>query len=142
MRRGHTLLELVHVLVIAGILLAIALPHLVTFWDSLEVEQAAQAIVGAHQRARITAILTSRITVLSIGPDSLTIGPRDSAATWRVAGPRAAGVTLAGPTRQVVFSPVGLTMGVSNASFRLTRGPSIRTVIVSRLGRVRIMRGQ
>ena len=32
-------------------------------------------------------------------------------------------------------------MGLSNATFRITRGAAVRTVVVSRLGRVRIQRG-
>jgi Tfp pilus assembly protein FimT len=45
---------------------------------------------------------------------------------------------LAGPIRILTFSPVGITTGLSNASFRLTRGAVSRTVVVSRLGRVRL----
>jgi prepilin-type N-terminal cleavage/methylation domain-containing protein len=142
MRTGYTLLEVALVLVIIGLLLGIAVPRFATFRDTLDVEQAAQTIASAHRRARITAILNSRLTVLSVGPDSLTIGPPDSAATWGAAGPRASGIRLEGPMRQIVFSPVGVTMGVSNASFRLSRGVSSRSVIVSRLGRVRIQRGR
>jgi hypothetical protein len=37
----------------------------------------------------------------------------------------------------MMFSPVGVTFGLSNASFRLSRGGIVSTVVVSRLGRVR-----
>jgi Tfp pilus assembly protein FimT len=47
---------------------------------------------------------------------------------------------FASPARQVTFSPVGISSGLSNASFRLQRGAASRTVVVSRLGRVRVTR--
>ena len=47
-------------------------------------------------------------------------------------------VALTGPTRALTFSPVGVTMGLSNASYHLSRGAATRSVIVSRLGRVRV----
>jgi hypothetical protein len=39
-----------------------------------------------------------------------------------------------------MFSPDGLTLGVSNATLPLARGAAHRAVVVSRLGRVRIVR--
>ncbi len=140
MRRGATLLELVLALVIIGTLTAIAEPRVRGYADSLAVNQAAREIVSAHRRARISAILQSRIVELTISAAALSIRPRGAAAdTWRAAGPAAERVTLAGPTRIIVFSPVGISIGVSNASFVLSRGAASRTVVVSRLGRVRIV---
>jgi Tfp pilus assembly protein FimT len=140
MRRGITLLELLLVLIVTGLLSAIVLPRFALLADGLAVEEAAQHLVGAHRRARMTAILESRPVVLTIAPDSLVIrlgstGPQ----SWRASGPMADGVALAGGVKQLVFSPVGITTGLSNASFQLTRGAASRTVVVSRLGRVRIV---
>ncbi len=140
MRRGATLIELVLVLVIIGTLTAIAEPRVRGFTDGLAVNRASVEIVSAHRRARISAILQSRMVELTISPGALSIRPRGAAAdTWRAAGPAAAGVSLAGPARVITFSPVGISVGVSNASFRLSRGATSRTVVVSRLGRVRIV---
>jgi prepilin-type N-terminal cleavage/methylation domain-containing protein len=140
MRRGVTLLELVLVLVIIGTLTAIAEPRVRGFTDGLAVNQAALEIVSAHRRARINAVLQSRVVELTISAAALSIRPRGAAAdTWRAAGPTAQRVTLAGPSRVIVFSPVGISIGVSNASFVLSRGAASRTVVVSRLGRVRIV---
>jgi type IV fimbrial biogenesis protein FimT len=140
MRRGFTLLELVVVLSLVGVLLSIALPRLDRLHDSITVERAAQEIVSAHQRARILAIARSRSTVLTVGPNQLSIQLRGADTIWSTSGPQAMGVSLSGPPRTMTFSPVGMTMGLSNATFNLTRGSAIRAVVVSRLGRLRIVR--
>ena len=140
MRRGATLLELVLVLVIIGTLTAIAEPRIRSYTDGLAVSRAAIDIASAHRRARISAILQSRIVELTISSAALSLRPRGATAdTWRAPGPSAAGVTLAGPSRVITFSPVGISIGLSNASFRLSRGAVSRTVVVSRLGRLRIV---
>jgi prepilin-type N-terminal cleavage/methylation domain-containing protein len=141
MRRGYTVVELTLVLAIIGLILGIALPRLAPLADSWTAEQAAQAVVLAHRRARIAAILMSRPLVLTVAADSLRIATLSDSVVWRAAGPAAQGATLAGPIRKLTFSPVGLTMGLSNATFQIRRGAAIRSVVVSRLGRVRIQRG-
>jgi Tfp pilus assembly protein FimT len=134
-------MELALALAITGVLLGIALPRLATVADSLAVDAAARDIVAAHGRARMTAILRSRVVELTVGADNLAIRPRgDAADLWHSTGPAARQVVLAGPPKIITFSPVGITMGLSNASFRLTRGAASRTVVLSRLGRVRIAR--
>ena len=141
MRHGHTLLELTLALAVAGLALGIALPRLVAVQDGLEVDRAAREVVIAHRRARIAAILRSRPIVLSISPDSLAYRELGAASRlWRAPGPARGGVVLASPARQITFSPVGITLGLANASYRVLRGSSSRTVIVSRLGRVRVTR--
>jgi Tfp pilus assembly protein FimT len=139
MRRGTTLLELILVLATVGILLGIAIPRFQSVADGVAVRAAALDIVSAHGRARMSAILRSRVLELTIDPNELVVRARgDTTALWRAPGPAARQVALAGPPRTLLFSPVGVTFGLSNASFRLTRGAVVSTVIVSRLGRVRI----
>ena len=138
MRRGATLLELALCLVVLGLLLAISLPRLQEAADRLAVHQAALDLVSAHRRARIGAILQSRVLELTIDSMALVIRQRGSTReVWRAPGPAATHVSLPGPPRTMSFSPVGITLGLSNASFSLSRGAATRTVIVSRLGRVR-----
>jgi prepilin-type N-terminal cleavage/methylation domain-containing protein len=140
MRRGATLIELLLVLVIIGILTAIAQPRVRNFADGLAVTRATIEIAAAHRRARIVAIVRSRTVELTVGAAELSIRARDDTSTiWHLAGPSASGVTLTGPTRVIVFSPVGISTGLSNASFQLSRGAVSRTVVVSRLGRLRIV---
>lgn len=141
MRRGFTLPELVLVLVIIGLLMALALPPVRGLMDSIAVENGARQIRAAHYRARMHAIAFGQITLLDVGADTIRIrsvsGP-DTSLTWLSAGPRADGLTLSGPAHPLVYSPLGLTMGVSNGTWHLTYGSASRDVVVSRLGRLRI----
>lgn len=137
MRRGTTLIETLLSLAVLALLLGIMLPRFAAVRDQLVVNGEAGRIAAAHRRARTTAILTSRPVVLTISPDSLVLTEADSGGQWSQPGPTAAGVALAGGVRKLTFSPVGITTGLSNATFILTRGSASRTVVVSRLGRLR-----
>ena len=141
MKQGFTLPELMLVFAVAAILLGIGVTNLVRAMDQLSVEGAARQLVAAHQRARTMAVVRSQVLTLMIDPDSLRIAPRaGSPQLWSASGPAASGVSLAGPLRRFTFSPEGLTLGLSNASLQLQRGSSSRTVVISRLGRVRVLR--
>jgi Tfp pilus assembly protein FimT len=141
MRRGFSLSELLLILALAGILTGIALPRLSPILDGIEAQTAATRLAAAHYRARMMAVTRSEVLVLAVAQDSVTIRARESSMPlWSEAGPAANGSVLEGPTRQFTFSPEGFTLGLSNAALRLTRGSATRTVVVSRLGRVRITR--
>jgi Tfp pilus assembly protein FimT len=128
-------------LALGGILLVIAVPRLTGALDRIEVQAAANHVAAAHHLARILAVTHGQVLVLSVGQHQLSIRARSLATLlWSQAGPAANGVTLAGPSRQFTFSPEGLSLGLSNATLRLARGSATRTVVVSRLGRVRITR--
>lgn len=138
MRHGFTLPEMIMVLAVLGLTVGIVTPKIASMRDRLAVEQAAHHLVAAHRRARITSIVRSRPAVLTIAPDSFAIRlAGDAADIWGSSGPVGWGVTLAGPARRLTFSPVGITTGLSNATFRLSRGSAVRTIVVSRLGRLR-----
>ncbi len=139
MRRAFTLPELLLVLALGGILLGIAVPRLSAALDRIEVASAASHIAAAHQRARLIAITQGLVAVLSVDSVALTIRRRGLISPlWSEPGPAAHRVSLAGPSRQFIFSPEGFSMGLSNATIRLRRGDATRTLIVSRLGRVRV----
>lgn len=139
MRRAFTLPELLLVLALASILLGVAIPRFSAAVDRIEVAAAASHIAAAHQRARLMAITQGLVSVLSVDPLVLTIRRRGvTVPLWSEAGPAAQRVSLAGPARQFTFSPEGFSLGLSNATLRLTRGSATRTVIISRLGRVRV----
>jgi prepilin-type N-terminal cleavage/methylation domain-containing protein len=141
MRQAFTLPELLLVLALAGIVFGVAIPGLSAALDRIEVAAAASHIVAAHHRARLMAITQSLVTVLSVDSLALTIRPRGQITPlWSEAGPAGQRVSLVGPAHEFTFSPEGFSLGLSNATIRLTRGNSSRTVIVSRLGRVRVTR--
>jgi len=143
MTRGATLPELVVALSIVGLVLGIATPRLSEPLDTLVVEHAAGEIAGAHARARVAAVVESRVTLLHISPDSLvmeSVEPAGPVRRWSMPGPGPLGVVMTGGARTLTFSPAGITMGFSNASWTLTKGAATRRVVISRLGRVRIER--
>jgi prepilin-type N-terminal cleavage/methylation domain-containing protein len=141
MRQAFTLPELLLVLALGSILLGLAIPRLSAALDRIEVAAAASHIVAAHQRARLTAVTQGLVAVLSVDPRALTIRRRgQTTPLWSEAGPAAHWVSLVGPARQFTFSPEGFSLGLSNATIRLTRGNASRTVIISRLGRIRVTR--
>jgi Tfp pilus assembly protein FimT len=129
------------VLAIVGILAGIGAPRLTQMRDTLAVEQAARQIAIAHQRARITAVLRNYATVLTISADSITLRAKsaksEAAPLWREPGPAAGGVTFTAPPRQITFSPLGLATGAANFTYTVTLREARRSVVVSRLGRVR-----
>jgi prepilin-type N-terminal cleavage/methylation domain-containing protein len=140
MKRGFTLAELLLVLAVAGILISLATPRLLQDWDRVQVAAAAAHLVAAHQRARIMAIARGQALVLAIDSAALVITPRaGSAVLWSEPGPATFRVALPGATRRITFAPEGFTLGLSNASLQLSRGAATRTVVFSRLGRVRVL---
>ncbi|MEO8200694.1 MAG: GspH/FimT family pseudopilin [Gemmatimonadota bacterium] len=142
MQKGVTLLELIFALAITGILVVLVMPAVAGLRDRYLVGTAAQAIASAHNRARIQAVLQSRVVDLEVRPDSLLIRATSGATAiplWSEIGPAQNGITLGSPTRILTFAPTGITLGFANATFVLTRGSARRQVIVSRLGRVRII---
>jgi len=138
-----TLPELVVTIAIVGLALSIMAPQLAAPLDAVAVEQAAGEIAAAHARARITAVVESRITELRVGADSLTLDvltPAGPERRWARRGPGGLLVIMTGAARTLTFSPVGISMGFSNASWTLTKGSATRRVVISRLGRVHIER--
>jgi prepilin-type N-terminal cleavage/methylation domain-containing protein len=141
MKQGFTLPELMLVLAVAAILLGIGVTTLVRAVDRLSVDAAATHLVAAHQRARMMAVVHGQVLTLLVDSATLSIAPRNGAAPlWSASGPAASGVTLPGPQRRFTFSPEGLSLGLSNASLLLQRGSSTRTIVISRLGRIRTTR--
>jgi prepilin-type N-terminal cleavage/methylation domain-containing protein len=141
MQRAFTLPELVLVLAVLGIILGISLPQLSAAADRIEVQSAAQHLIAAHQRARILAMAKGQVLTLSVDSAMLSISsPAGAPLLWSEPGPVRSGVSLDGPTRRFTFAPEGYNLGLSNASFHLIRGSATRTVVFSRLGRVRVLR--
>jgi prepilin-type N-terminal cleavage/methylation domain-containing protein len=138
-KRGFSLPELMLVLAVGAILMAIGIPQLARAWDRVAVEDAATHLMAAHQRARMMAILQGQVLTLLVDSAALSI-TSGTRTLWTEPGPVSSGVSLEGPTRRVTFAPEGFTLGLSNASLHLVRGAATRTVVFSRLGRVRVQR--
>lgn len=138
--KGTTLLELLAALVIMGIVAGLAVPGATRFRDRLLVEHHTHAVITAYQRARLAALLGSARSVLHIEPDRLDVyvlHGSDSVLVWQAPGPASDGVALTGPAR-TAFAPAGITMGLANGTYVLVRGGVSRTVVASRLGRLRV----
>lgn len=142
MRHGFTLPELLLVLCLTGILLLVAVPRIGQWQDRIAIDNAARRAVGAYGRARLLAITRGQKVTLLVTAESLTVRlPGDSLAPslWGALGPSADGVQLQEPAiRRASFVATGLAWGVPNATLVFRRGAATRSVVVSRLGRVRI----
>jgi Tfp pilus assembly protein FimT len=139
MRIGFTLSEMMLIVALIGILVGIGIPPLSRALDRVQVASAVSHIVAAHTRARLMAVTRSRVMILAVDSLALTIRERGfSEPLWSEGGPTLDGVSLAGPSRSFTFSPEGFSLGLSNATLVLQRGASTRTVVVSRLGRIRV----
>jgi prepilin-type N-terminal cleavage/methylation domain-containing protein len=145
MPRGVTLLELLIVLAIIGLLAGIVIPSSAALADRLAVEHQAARLLVAYRSAWVTAHMQQRLAILRISADTLAIrtvssaGAPDTALAWLAPGPSVAGVQLQSPPHTSVFGPDGLGMGLANTSHVLVKGRARRQVVVSRLGRVRVV---
>ncbi|HET7023682.1 MAG TPA: prepilin-type N-terminal cleavage/methylation domain-containing protein [Gemmatimonadales bacterium] len=141
MRDGFTLLEIVVTIVLVTILTGLTAPALVAATDRGAIRMGLAQLRGAHEEARLAAVLDDRRSVLTVDSMALTLwtmrGP-DTVLKWRRSGPAAWGVHLVGGRKSFVFSPVGYSIGVSNATLRIERGSASGRLIISRLGRVRV----
>ena len=127
-------------LAVLGIVGGIAVPKAVSLRDRILVERHARAVTTAYQRARLAALLGSSRVVLLTSPDEFAVWVlrgADSSLVWRAAGPLGDGVSFTGPAR-TQFTPAGVTMGLANGRFGLVRGSISRTVVASRVGRLRV----
>jgi Tfp pilus assembly protein FimT len=138
--RGTSLVESMAALAVLSIIGGIAVPKGVALRDRMLVERHARAVITAYQRARLAALLGSSRAVLHTDADQIVVWVfrgADSTAVWREPGPGADGITFSGPAR-TVFAPAGVTMGLANGRFVFQRGGISRTVVASRLGRLRV----
>jgi len=145
MSRGATLLELLTVLAIIGVLAGIVVPGSAALADRLAVEHQASRLLVAYRSAWVAARMQQRLAIVRISADTLAIrtvrgaGDPDTVLAWSAPGPSVAGVSLTSPAHTSVFGPDGLAMGVANATHVLVKGSASRRVVISRLGRVRIL---
>lgn len=145
MRKGHTLLELLIVLALIGLFAGTVIPGSAALADRLAVEHQAARLLTAYRSAWVAARMQQRLAVLRISADTLSIrtvrsaNDPDTLLAWLAPGPSQSGVSLASAAHTSVFGPDGLGLGLANTTHVLVRGSATRKVVVSRLGRVRIV---
>jgi prepilin-type N-terminal cleavage/methylation domain-containing protein len=141
MPRGHSLPELLVVLAVLAVLAAAGVPRLSAVADRQATARGAERVALAHRRARMLALANARPVTLLLGGDSLVVRWRDGGGTaWRAAGPAVDGASLAPAADSLAYAPNGFAIGAANGGWRVVRGGEAAEVLVSRLGRVRVVR--
>jgi type II secretory pathway pseudopilin PulG len=137
-RTGSSLPELTAVLVLTGILLAIAVPRLSHVRDAAAVRSAVDEAAADFSAARQAAIARRRLVAVVIDTNADAITARSEGTIVVVSRFRLTyGVTLAANRDSAVYDARGFGYGVSNLSLVMRRGAVADTLVVSRLGRVR-----
>jgi len=136
MRSGLSQLELIVVLVVGGVLTALAIPRLVGLRDASSV-RAAMTDVGAAFAAARQAAVTRRTPVavvfdtaagaIRVSSAGETILRRSLRATYSV--------SIGANRDSAVYDARGLGFGLTNLSLRVRRGSFVDTLTMSRLGR-------
>lgn len=136
-------MEVLIVLTIVALTTLVVLPRVAGSLASITADHEARRIAMAHSRARMMSIASGRVLLLRLLPDMLSISSvegSDTTRLWSEPGPSAAGAELAGPTGYLRFIPTGITFGLSNGTWTVSYRGATRQVVVSRLGRVRVVR--
>ena len=138
MRRAFTLLELTIVVVLLGLLMALAVPKFAALRDRASV-RAAMADLGALFSVARQSAITERAMV-SVRFDTAA-GSVEIRRSGRVIVRRALrttyGISLGSNRDSTVYDSRGFGYGVSNITVTIRRGSIIDTLTMSRLGRVR-----
>lgn len=139
-RDGFTLIELILSLLLIGLLSVLAGIRIAGIQDSLLLRMEAEQLAGALEAARGSALRLGTAASLSLSDSIYLVKVRtlsgDSITAWHGQGPARNGVSLSGLGAPLLFSPTGITYGVSNRTITLRRGMKQRQLVVSRLGRV------
>lgn len=137
LRAGMSLVEVLLVLVIVGLLTALALPPYIAVRNRASVNSAATAAVASFDAARALALTRGRRAAIRI--DTLAgriVVHSGSDTVLRVPLGTSWSVRLSASRDSSALAPDGLGYGAANLSLVIMRGAAADTVIVSRLGRV------
>ncbi len=142
MRRGTTLIELLLALAILGLLAGVAIPGIAGARDRALVWRLARHLASAHADTRTAARQSGARAELTLTPNSYQLQRWNGTTfvpAWTRPGPATEGVTLTGPATPLVFDSRGYSLGAANRTYQLVRGRASRRVVISRLGRLRIL---
>lgn len=137
-QNGTSLPELLLVLALVGIVGGITTPRIGDWSDRIAVESAQARLRGLLDQARAAAIRLDLPVALtdSAGALRLLAGEGPSRVEIR-ATPVPASITLSGLEREIRFGPHGMATSLANRTIRLQRGRIVRSLTLSRLGRIR-----
>jgi prepilin-type N-terminal cleavage/methylation domain-containing protein len=137
-RAGYTLLELLLVLMIAGLVMAIAIPRGLRLLDRMAVQSAAGDVQATLSLARSLALAGGASVAVDVDSTSGILRVRRGAEILLTRGiGHAHGVQLDRTRDSLTYDPRGLGRGAANLSLVVRRRAAAETVFVSRLGRVR-----
>jgi hypothetical protein len=138
MRRGHSVAEVLVVLMIVALMLAVAVPRASAMLDRVAVQTAVGDVAATLGGARNLAIAGRASVAIDIDSLSgvLRVRRGDEMLFSRNVG-HAHGVRLRATRDSIAFGSRGLGRGAANVSIVVSRGVIAETVFVSRLGRVR-----
>ncbi|MEP6999602.1 MAG: GspH/FimT family pseudopilin [bacterium] len=137
-RSGHTLIELVLVMILIGLISLIGLHQFHSYLDRIATHNAVRAAGGVIARARDEAIALHTPVSVRIDTTAATLelssrnGPFGLAALGEVHG-----VALSTTRDSITFDVRGLGYGAANLTLIAKRGRSSDTLVLSRLGRIR-----
>ncbi|HEY4307286.1 MAG TPA: GspH/FimT family pseudopilin [Gemmatimonadaceae bacterium] len=136
--RGFTLLELLVAMVVAGLLLALALPRFAAARDSRSVHGAVDVLASGFSLARASALAHRAPVAVVFDTAAGVMRVRSTEGPIRQSDLFASfGVTLAANRDSAVYDPRGIGYGLSNLTVVVRRGKFIDTLTMSRMGRVR-----
>ncbi len=136
-----TLLETLVTLSTAGILAGMVVTGASRQADRAQVTLAQAAILDAYRIGRSAAEALSRQIEVLVTADSIVVrdpARPDQPPIHRRQGPGTMAVTSSPAMHALTYGPSGLSLGLANVTHRLQRGTIQRTVVVSRLGRLRV----
>jgi len=136
--RGFTVIELLIAMMIAGVLLAISIPHAQHQLDKTVVQSAREDVRATLTFARTLALAGySRVTI-RIDSANGTLRVRQNGEQVLSRGvSHAHGVELTATRDSLVYDAHGIGRGAANLSVVVRRRAAAETVFVSRMGRIR-----
>ena len=142
MTRGTTFIELLLALAILAILLALGVPSALAARDRALVAWHANRLAAAHADTRLAARLAGARAELVVTGTGYHLREWRTGAfvpIWSRPGPAIDAIVLSGPTTPMMFDSRGFMLGAGNRTYQLSRGSASTRVVISRLGRLRIL---
>ena len=136
--RGYSVLEPLIVVLLTGLLLAVAVPRTVSMLDRLSVQAAAGDVAATLGTARTLAIAGRAAVAIDVDSTSGVLRVRRGGEMLFSRDIGAAHQVRVRTNRDsLAYGPLGLGLGAANLSIVVYRRAAVETVFVSRLGRIR-----